>query len=123
MRPSADYISTICKSWIWIDQKNPIFYKCFQEHLRTDIAFSFWEWLFSIMQLIKAKLMVFWDKAYLTGFISKEQASTALKSSAQPSFMLRFSDSQTGAVSIAFAVYNENAGRAALSRTGDLTTS
>lgn len=35
-----------------------------QQNLREDANFSFWEWFFSIMQLIKQKLLKFWDEGF-----------------------------------------------------------
>lgn len=45
------------------------------------------------------------DKQYLgwlIGFISKQEASTQMVNAPHPTFLLRFSDTQTGAVSIGF---------------------
>jgi hypothetical protein len=55
------------------------------------------------MLLIKAKLLPYWERGYLLGFISKQQATNVLTRNQHPSFLLRFSDSQAGTVSIAFA--------------------
>ncbi|VDN45693.1 unnamed protein product [Gongylonema pulchrum] len=35
-----------------------------KQNLRDDVNFSFWEWFFAIMQLIKHKLLKFWDEVY-----------------------------------------------------------
>ncbi|CAJ0579541.1 unnamed protein product, partial [Mesorhabditis spiculigera] len=84
------------------DNKPLTFGRFAKERLRDDVNFSFWEWLFSIMQLIKQKLLKFWDEGWCIGFISKQDASEAMHSSPEPTFLLRFSDTQTGAVSIGF---------------------
>ncbi|CAJ0936864.1 unnamed protein product, partial [Mesorhabditis belari] len=84
------------------DIKPITFNRFAKERLRDDVNFSFWEWLFSIMQLIKQKLLKFWDEGWCIGFISKQGASDAMHSSPEPTFLLRFSDTQTGAVSIGF---------------------
>jgi hypothetical protein len=55
------------------------------------------------MLLIKAKLMPFWESGYMIGFISKDQASNVLMQNKHPAFLLRFSDTIAGAVSILFA--------------------
>ncbi|VDK77771.1 unnamed protein product [Litomosoides sigmodontis] len=73
-----------------------------KQNLRDDVNFSFWEWFFAIMQLIKHKLVKFWDEGWLIGFISKQHASSQMVMAPHPTFLLRFSDTQTGAVSIGF---------------------
>ncbi|KAI1708376.1 STAT protein, DNA binding domain-containing protein [Ditylenchus destructor] len=71
------------------------------QRFAKDVNFSFWEWFFLIMQLIKQKLLKFWDEGWLIGFISKNDASQRMLMQ-NPTFLLRFSDTQTGAVSIGF---------------------
>ena len=53
-------------------------------------------------QLIKQKLLKFWDEGWLIGFITKNDASQRMVTNFAPSFLMRFSDTQTGAVSIGF---------------------
>ncbi|CAB3410037.1 unnamed protein product [Caenorhabditis bovis] len=84
------------------DQKPITFTQFAKQALREDVQFSFWEWFFSIMQLIKQKLLKFWDEGWLVGFISKHDASVIMVNNRRPCFLIRFSDSQTGAISIGF---------------------
>ncbi|CAN99759.1 Signal transducer and activator of transcription 1 [Caenorhabditis elegans] len=84
------------------DQKPITFHRFAKQAMRDDLPFSFWEWFFSIMQLIKQKLLKFWDEGWCIGFISKNDASQSMMMCQHSSFLLRFSDSQTGAVSIGF---------------------
>ncbi|VDK71707.1 unnamed protein product [Onchocerca ochengi] len=79
-----------------------------KQNLRDDVNFSFWEWFFAIMQLIKHKLLKFWDEGWLIGFISKQDASSQMVRAPHPTFLLRFSDTQTGAVSIGFVCDDED---------------
>uniref|UniRef100_A0A1I8A4R3 Signal transducer and activator of transcription n=1 Tax=Steinernema glaseri TaxID=37863 RepID=A0A1I8A4R3_9BILA len=85
-----------------MDNKPITFHRFAKQNLREDTNFSFWEWFFSIMQLIKQKLLKYWDEGWLVGFISKQDASTRMMNAPMPTFLLRFSDTQTGAVSIGF---------------------
>jgi len=85
-----------------VDNKPITFQRFAKQNLRDDVNFSFWEWFFLIMQLIKQKLLKFWDEGWLVGFISKQDASQRMLMAPQPTFLLRFSDTQTGAVSIGF---------------------
>ncbi|EYB92848.1 hypothetical protein Y032_0189g1188 [Ancylostoma ceylanicum] len=90
------------------DQKPITFHRFAKQNLRDDVSFSFWEWFFSIMQLIKQKLLKFWDEGWLVGFISKQDASQSMMLSSHPTFLLRFSDTQTGAVSIGFVCEDDD---------------
>ncbi|MFH4980014.1 hypothetical protein AB6A40_006723 [Gnathostoma spinigerum] len=85
-----------------VDNKPITFNRFAKQNMRDDVNFSFWEWLFAIMQLIKQKLLKFWDEGWLIGFVSKQDASAKMVNAPHPTFLLRFSDTQTGAVSIGF---------------------
>uniref|UniRef100_A0A914W282 Signal transducer and activator of transcription n=1 Tax=Plectus sambesii TaxID=2011161 RepID=A0A914W282_9BILA len=89
------------------DSKPITFQRFAKQNLNDDVSFSFWEWFFAILQLIKQKLLKFWDEGWLIGFISKNDASDRMTSAARPTFLLRFSDSQTGSVSIGFVCEDE----------------
>ncbi|CAL2038733.1 unnamed protein product [Caenorhabditis brenneri] len=84
------------------DQKPITFHRFAKQAMREELGFSFWEWFFSIMQLIKQKLLKFWDEGWCIGFISKHDAAQQMMLCQHPSFLLRFSDTLTGAVSIGF---------------------
>ncbi|VDL78543.1 unnamed protein product, partial [Nippostrongylus brasiliensis] len=90
------------------DQKPITFHRFAKQNLRDDVSFSFWEWFFAIMQLIKQKLLKFWDEGWLIGFISKNDASQSMMLSSHSTFLLRFSDTQTGAVSIGFVCEDDD---------------
>lgn len=89
------------------DQKPITFHRFAKQAMRDELAFSFWEWFFSIMQLIKQKLLKFWDEGWCIGFISKHDASQSMMMCPHSSFLLRFSDTQTGAVSIGFVCQDD----------------
>ncbi|KAI6175617.1 Signal transducer and activator of transcription [Aphelenchoides bicaudatus] len=72
------------------------FHRFAKQNLHESVTFSFWEWFFLIMQLIKQKLLKFWDEGWLIGFISKNDASQRMVMNSVPTFLLRFSDTQTG---------------------------
>uniref|UniRef100_A0A915NBC8 Signal transducer and activator of transcription n=1 Tax=Meloidogyne javanica TaxID=6303 RepID=A0A915NBC8_MELJA len=91
------------------DNKPISFQRFAKQNLREDVNFSFWEWFFLIMQLIKQKLLKFWDDGWLVGFISKQEASERMLMCQNPTFLLRFSDTQTGAVSIGFVCEEDGA--------------
>jgi hypothetical protein len=76
-----------------------------QDEIRKDT--SFWDWFYDVMYLIRTKLLMLWEKYYMIGFISRSATSSIIESR-QPTFMLRFSDSVAGAVSIVFTDKNGN---------------
>ena len=46
-----------------IQEQKPItFHRFAKMNLCDQVPFSFWEWFFSIMQLIKQKLLKYWDE-------------------------------------------------------------
>ncbi|ULT93174.1 hypothetical protein L5515_010141 [Caenorhabditis briggsae] len=90
------------------DQKPITFTRFAKQAMREELAFSFWEWFFSIMQLIKQKLLKYWDEGWCIGFISKHDASQSMCMLPNTSFLLRFSDTQTGAVSIGFVCQDDD---------------
>uniref|UniRef100_A0A915JRZ5 Signal transducer and activator of transcription n=1 Tax=Romanomermis culicivorax TaxID=13658 RepID=A0A915JRZ5_ROMCU len=73
-----------------------------KEPMREDVDFSFWAWFFEIMVLIKQKLQKCWDDGLVKGFIGRQAAADLVLSQPQPSFLLRFSDTLLGGLSISF---------------------
>ncbi|SPP82589.1 signal transducer and transcription activator isoform X1 [Drosophila guanche] len=69
-----------------------------------DRPFTFWEWFFAIMKLTKDHLMGMWKASCIMGFINKVKAQDDLMRSATGigTFLLRFSDSELGGVTIAY---------------------
>ncbi|XP_023035558.1 signal transducer and transcription activator isoform X2 [Drosophila willistoni] len=69
-----------------------------------DRAFTFWEWFYAIMKLTKDHLLGMWKAGRITGFISKAKAQDDLMRATTGigTFLVRFSDSELGAVSIAY---------------------
>jgi len=76
--------------------------------MRDDVDFSFWAWFFEIMALIRQKLQRCWDEGLVRGFISRSMASELVLAQPRPSFLLRFSDSLLGGLSVSFAALLED---------------
>ncbi|XP_054092045.1 signal transducer and transcription activator isoform X2 [Zeugodacus cucurbitae] len=72
-----------------------------------NCVFSFWEWFYDIKKLTTTYLKEAWAKGHIVGFISKREASEILSRQAHGTFLLRFSDSTKGGVSIAYRDYSE----------------
>uniref|UniRef100_A0A914W7A7 STAT transcription factor DNA-binding domain-containing protein n=1 Tax=Plectus sambesii TaxID=2011161 RepID=A0A914W7A7_9BILA len=78
--------------------------KFLKEHME-DVQFSCWDWFYSITQLIKHKeVLDFWNKGWLIGFISYDDATQRTMKARSPTFLLRFSEGTRGALSIAGVV-------------------
>ncbi|XP_017048819.1 signal transducer and transcription activator isoform X2 [Drosophila ficusphila] len=73
-----------------------------------DRTFTFWEWFFAIMKLTKDHMLGMWKEGCIMGFINKAKAQDDLLRSSYGigTFLLRFSDSELGGVTIAYV--NEN---------------
>ena len=71
----------------------------FKKKKLTD-KFTFWEWFHSMMLLTEQYLEPIWKQGYVLGFISKLQAEAILNDKPHGTFLLRFSDSTLGGVTI-----------------------
>ncbi|XP_070073989.1 signal transducer and transcription activator isoform X4 [Drosophila takahashii] len=69
-----------------------------------DRSFTFWEWFFAIMKLTKDQMLNMWKAGCIMGFINKAKAHADLLRSSYGigTFLIRFSDSELGGVSIAY---------------------
>ncbi|XP_037732819.1 signal transducer and transcription activator isoform X5 [Drosophila subpulchrella] len=69
-----------------------------------DRSFTFWEWFFAIMKLTKDHMLGMWKAGCIMGFINKAKAHADLLRSVYGigTFLLRFSDSELGGVTIAY---------------------
>ncbi|XP_050595082.1 signal transducer and activator of transcription 5B isoform X2 [Bombus affinis] len=64
--------------------------------------FTFWEWFYAVMKLTREHLKSQWMDGYILGFVRKRQAEEMLASCASGTFLMRFSDSELGGVTIAW---------------------
>ncbi|GLV38891.1 Signal-transducer and activator of transcription protein at 92E [Carabus blaptoides fortunei] len=64
--------------------------------------FTFWEWFYAVMKLTKEHLRGPWVDGAILGFVRKKQAEEMLSACANGTFLLRFSDSELGGVTIAW---------------------
>ncbi|KAL8592542.1 hypothetical protein ACOMHN_030227 [Nucella lapillus] len=63
---------------------------------------TFWDWFYDAVHLIEKRLKGLWEDGYIEGFVSKVRAQEILKDQEEGTFLFRFSDSECGALSIAF---------------------
>ncbi len=67
--------------------------------------FTFWEWFYSIYNLTREHLDRVWKHGCILGFVYREQAEEMLLKYCSGTFLLRFSESELGGLTIA---YNDN---------------
>ena len=67
-----------------------------------DKNFTFWEWFYAIMKLTREHLRGPWVDGSILGFVGRNQAEDMLSQCLSGTFLLRFSDSEMGGVTIAW---------------------
>lgn len=74
----------------------------FCKELLPDRTFSFWEWFYAVMKVTREHLRALWHDGAIMGFIGRHETESILKKKPVGTFLLRFSDSELGGVSIAW---------------------
>ena len=74
----------------------------FNQDKLPNSCHTFWEWFDSMMVLTKQYLASVWKKGFVIGFISRLNANDLLQDSPEGTFLLRFSDSVLGGVTIGY---------------------
>ncbi len=64
--------------------------------------FTFWEWFYSVMKLVKNHVQEAWTDGFIIGFIDKQQTIEKLQHCEVGTFLVRFSESELGGISIAW---------------------
>jgi len=64
--------------------------------------FTFWEWFYALMKLTREHLRSPWIDNTIIGFVGRKQTEDMLKQCSRGTFLLRFSDSELGGVTIAW---------------------
>ncbi|KAG7257331.1 hypothetical protein CRUP_000806 [Coryphaenoides rupestris] len=71
-------------------------------------SFTFWQWFDGVVELMKKHLKPHWNDGAILGFVNKQQAQDMLLSKPNGTFLLRFSDSEIGGITIAWVAENPN---------------
>lgn len=74
-------------------------------------TFTFWQWFDGVMELTKKHLKEYWYNGLIIGFVSKQYANRLLNLRMNGTFLLRFSDSEIGGITIAWIDDSEKGGR------------
>ncbi|XP_023221755.1 signal transducer and activator of transcription 5B-like [Centruroides sculpturatus] len=64
--------------------------------------FTFWEWFYAIMKVTREHLRGPWNDGLILGFVARRKAEEMLLKRCNGTFLLRFSDSELGGVTIAW---------------------
>lgn len=67
-----------------------------------DRTFTFWEWFYRVLLLTSNHMHRLWKEGLIVGFVSKPAAEHLLLQKQNGCFLLRFSDSELGGVTIAY---------------------
>jgi signal transducer and activator of transcription 5B len=82
-----------------------------QQFCKESLAerqFTFWDWFYAAADLIKKHLLGPWQANLIHGFVSKQQVQEELIKCESGTFILRFSDSAIGGITIAWVGEDEN---------------
>ncbi|XP_053150008.1 signal transducer and activator of transcription 6 isoform X2 [Hemicordylus capensis] len=74
----------------------------FNKEILPGRGFTFWQWFEGVLDLTKRCLKDYWSDGLIMGFISKQYVYSYLINEPVGTFLLRFSDSEIGGISIAY---------------------
>ncbi|XP_040281651.1 signal transducer and activator of transcription 6 isoform X1 [Bufo bufo] len=70
--------------------------------------FTFWQWFDGVVDLTKKHLKDYWSDGLIKGFVSKLFVQKLLSVEPSGTFLLRFSDSEIGGITIAYVIRGED---------------
>ena len=73
--------------------------------------FTFWEWFYHLMKLTDNHLNDAWSAGYILGFVSRISVEKILQNAAPGTFVLRFSDSIKGGLTLAYLKHEAETGQ------------
>uniref|UniRef100_A0A7N9APA3 Signal transducer and activator of transcription 6, interleukin-4 induced n=1 Tax=Mastacembelus armatus TaxID=205130 RepID=A0A7N9APA3_9TELE len=80
----------------------------FNKEVLPGRPFTFWQWFEGVMELTKKHLKTYWSEGLIFGFIGKQHLHLILKDRPNGTFLLRFSDSEIGGITIAYVSASES---------------
>ncbi|XP_041701402.2 signal transducer and activator of transcription 6 isoform X2 [Coregonus clupeaformis] len=83
----------------------------FNKEMLPGRPFTFWQWFDGVIELTKRHLKSYWSDGLIFGFIGKQHLHLILKDRPNGTFLLRFSDSEIGGITIAYVAPSENGGQ------------
>uniref|UniRef100_A0A8C8RL57 Signal transducer and activator of transcription n=1 Tax=Pelusios castaneus TaxID=367368 RepID=A0A8C8RL57_9SAUR len=85
-------------------QNRSVSWAQFNKEILPGRGFTFWQWFDGVLDLTKRCLKSYWSDRLIIGFISKQYVSKLLNSAPDGTFLLRFSDSEIGGITIAHII-------------------
>ncbi|XP_042606845.1 signal transducer and activator of transcription 5B-like [Cyprinus carpio] len=89
----------------------PVSWAQFNKEVLPGRNFTFWQWFEGVMDLTKKCLRDYWSDGLIFGFIGKQHLHVILQNKPSGTFLLRFSDSEIGGITIAYVGPTDNGGR------------
>uniref|UniRef100_A0A7M4EXK8 Signal transducer and activator of transcription n=1 Tax=Crocodylus porosus TaxID=8502 RepID=A0A7M4EXK8_CROPO len=86
----------------------PVSWAQFNKEILPGRGFTFWQWFDGVLDLTKRCLKSYWSDRLIRGFISKQYVSRLLSTAPDGTFLLRYSDSEIGGVTIAYLARAED---------------
>uniref|UniRef100_A0A3P9H0L9 SH2 domain-containing protein n=1 Tax=Oryzias latipes TaxID=8090 RepID=A0A3P9H0L9_ORYLA len=74
----------------------------FNKEVLPGRSFTFWQWFEGVTELSKKHLRPYWSEGLIFGFIGKHHLHMILHDRPNGTFLLRFSDSEIGGITIAY---------------------
>ncbi|CAH0557719.1 unnamed protein product [Brassicogethes aeneus] len=90
------------------NENSMLTYAQFSKDPLPERNFTFWEWFYAIMKLTRDHLKGPWKDGAIMGFVKKNIAEEMLSKTCLGTFLLRFSDSELGGITIAWIGYNND---------------
>uniref|UniRef100_A0A8B9RK09 Signal transducer and activator of transcription 6, interleukin-4 induced n=1 Tax=Astyanax mexicanus TaxID=7994 RepID=A0A8B9RK09_ASTMX len=87
----------------------PVSWAQFNKEVLPGRNFTFWQWFEGVIDLTKKCLKAYWSEGLIFGFIGKQHLHVILQNRPSGTFLLRFSDSEIGGITIAYV--GPNGGR------------
>ncbi|XP_059610911.1 signal transducer and transcription activator-like [Phlebotomus argentipes] len=103
------YLYDIAFDELWygnVIKTRPVSWNQITKSYLKGMNFTFWSWFYNNMKLIKDKYGDHWQNNHIYGFIHREHAHALLKSLPIGTFLLRFSKSMIGNMSIDVVLAN-----------------
>ncbi|MCI4387269.1 hypothetical protein PGIGA_G00072160 [Pangasianodon gigas] len=80
----------------------PVSWAQFNKEVLPGRNFTFWQWFEGVIDLTKKCLKAYWSDGLILGFIGKQHLHIILQDQPSGTFLLRFSDSEIGGITIAY---------------------
>ncbi|XP_053704517.1 signal transducer and activator of transcription 6 isoform X2 [Synchiropus splendidus] len=80
----------------------------FNKEVLPGRLFTFWQWFEGVLELTKKHLKNYWSDGLIFGFIGKQHLHLILNDRPNGTFLLRFSDSEIGGITIAYVSASES---------------